>query len=99
VNIYRTYEEAMEAFEYISDMNKFSWWQRLSAKYGGAAAMFAVSKKLKQKYNITNEREALYECGREWMEELNGKPFHGGETPDLADLAVYGILTSIEGLR
>lgn len=35
------------------------------------------------------------------MKELNKKSrkFHGGDKPDLADLAVYGVLSSIEGCQ
>jgi len=101
-NIYRTNEEAVEAFEYISEQNGFGWWQKQAVLYGGSFTMYAVSKRLKKKYGIENEREAIFDCGKKWIAEAiepsNG-PFHGGNKPDLADLAVYGILTSIEGLR
>jgi microsomal prostaglandin-E synthase 2 len=101
-NIYRSVDEAMEAFEYISTMNNFSWYQKQAAKYVGSMAMWAVSKKLKKKHNIDDEREAIFSCANQWTEQAlnNGKKlFHGGNRPDLADLAVYGVLSSIEGLR
>lgn len=98
-NIYRSSEEALEAFEYISTQNGFSWYQKLLIKHSGAVIMQLVSKKLKTKYGIEDERKALYDCIDEWMNELKDKKFHGGNKPDLADLAVYGGLLSIEGLR
>jgi microsomal prostaglandin-E synthase 2 len=97
-NIYRTLREADAAFEYISDMNSFSWLQRVTGKYAGSVAMFAVSKKLKKRHGIVDEREEIYACAREWANEVGDKPFHGGEKPNLADLAVYGVMSSIEGL-
>jgi microsomal prostaglandin-E synthase 2 len=98
-NIYRSMEEATAAFDYISDMNNFSWIQRMTGKYAGSFAMFAVSKKLKKRHNIVDERAAIYECAKEWEHEIGDKPFHGGDKPNLADLAVYGVLSSIEGLQ
>ncbi|CAN1824611.1 Prostaglandin E synthase 2 [Linum perenne] len=47
-------------------------------------AMYFVAKKLKKKYNITDERAALYE---------------GGTRPNLADLAVFGVLRPIRYLK
>lgn len=46
-------------------------------KYAGAAAMYFVSKKLKKKYNITDERAALYEAAETWVDALDGREFLG----------------------
>lgn len=46
-------------------------------KYAGAAAMYMVSKKLKKKYNITDERASLYDAANTWIEALNGRDFLG----------------------
>jgi hypothetical protein len=46
-------------------------------RYAGAAAMYMVSKKLKKKYNITDERAALYDAADTWTEALNGRDFLG----------------------
>ncbi|XP_019189553.1 PREDICTED: uncharacterized protein LOC109183979 [Ipomoea nil] len=37
--------------------------------------MYFVSKKLKKKYNITDERAALYEAAETWVDALNGRDF------------------------
>jgi microsomal prostaglandin-E synthase 2 len=39
--------------------------------------MYFVSKKLKKKYNITDERAALYEAVETWVDALNGREFLG----------------------
>jgi len=98
-NIYRTHDEAVSAFEYIATSNNLDATSRFVAMYGGSSIMYVVAKKLKKKYNITDERMAIYECGQEWCDAINldERPFHGGNQPDLADLAVYGVLSSIEG--
>jgi len=46
-----------------------------------------------------NVRQSLYDECNTWIKavEENGGKFMGGNKPNLADLAVYGILSSIEG--
>lgn len=39
--------------------------------------MYMVSKKLKKKYNITDERAALYDAAETWTKALEGKEFLG----------------------
>lgn len=46
-------------------------------KYAGAAIMYMVSKKLKKKYNITDERASLYEAAQTWTAALEGRDFLG----------------------
>lgn len=55
----------------------FSFTERLIAKYTGAAAMYMVSKKLKKRHNITDERGALYESAETWVNALNNRPYCG----------------------
>ncbi|GER57004.1 glutathione S-transferase family protein [Striga asiatica] len=98
-NIYRNSSEALESFDYITSHGNFSFTEKITAKYAGAAAMYFVSKKLKKKYNITDERAALYEAAETWVEALNGRDFLGGTKPNLADLAVFGVLRPIRYLK
>lgn len=97
-NIYRNTSEALESFDYITRNGNFSFTEKITVKYAGAAAMYFVSKKLKKKYNITDERAALYEAAETWVDALNGREFLGGSKPNLADLAVYGVLRPIRYL-
>jgi len=39
--------------------------------------MYMVSKKLKKKYNITDERAALYDAAETWTKALEGRDFLG----------------------
>lgn len=58
-------------------VGNFSFTEKITVKYAGAAAMYFVSKKLKKKYNITDERAALYEAAETWVDALNGREFLG----------------------
>lgn len=98
-NIYRNTSEALESFDYITSNGNFSFTEKYTAKYAGAASMYFVSKNLKKKYNITDERAALYEAAELWVDALNGREFLGGTKPNLADLAVFGVLRPIRYLR
>ncbi|XP_021909086.1 prostaglandin E synthase 2 isoform X2 [Carica papaya] len=98
-NIYRNTSEALESFDYITSNGNFGFTEKITVKYAGAAAMYFVSKKLKKKYNITDERAALYEAAETWVDALNGREFLGGCKPNLADLAVFGVLRPIRYLR
>ncbi|XP_027148816.1 prostaglandin E synthase 2-like [Coffea eugenioides] len=98
-NIYRSSSEALESFDYITSHGNFSFTERIIARYAGAAAMYFVSKKLKKRHNITDERAALYDAAETWVDALKGRDFLGGSKPNLADLAVFGVLRPIRHLQ
>lgn len=98
VNIYGTAKEAFQTFDYISATGKFNWFEAESARVAGAVMMWGISNKLKKKYGIEgNLREELYLCGDQWVEALGGRDFLGGSRPNLADLAVFGVVKSVTG--
>ena len=68
----------------------------------GAIVMWWMSSGLKKKYMLKDDvRESLYDEVNYWLRGIKQKGglFMGGQNPDLSDLAVYGILNSIEGLE
>jgi microsomal prostaglandin-E synthase 2 len=102
-NIYRTMPEAIESFNNFSVMGKwdehFSTFERLAAIYIGSAAMWLIGKRLKKRYALKDDvRESLYDNCRLWLKAIGkDRQFMGGERPNLADLSVFGVLSSIEG--
>jgi microsomal prostaglandin-E synthase 2 len=60
----------------------------LTGKYVGAAAMYFVSKKLKKKHNITDERASLYEAANAWVEALNNRLFMGESARRISPISV-----------
>ncbi|XP_035212953.1 prostaglandin E synthase 2-like [Stegodyphus dumicola] len=102
-NIYRTYDEALQAFNYFSEVGEweknFSTLERLVVIYVGATAMYFIGKRLKKKYALKDDvRQSLYDACKAWLKGIGQKKkFQGGDMPNLADLAVYGLLSSIEG--
>ena len=65
----------VDIFNYASIQGNFSFTERIIARYAGAAAMYFVSKKLKKKHNITDERAALYDAAETWVDALKGRDF------------------------
>lgn len=103
-NVYRSPKESVETFEWFSEAGawteQFSWWERNLVIYFGAAVMWVIGKRLKKRHNIKDDvRQSLYDECNHWMKALKkkGTPFLGGEQPNLADLATYGVLNAIEG--
>ncbi|MBZ3889549.1 Prostaglandin E synthase 2 [Sciurus carolinensis] len=100
-NVYRTPAEALASFDYIVREGKFGAVEGAMAKYAGAAAMYLISKRLKSRHHLQDDvREDLYEAANKWVAAVGkDRPFMGGQKPNLADLAVYGVLRVMEGLE
>ena len=64
----------------------------------GAAAMWAAQGKIKRKYSIEDEREALRTALNEWMGAVGTKPFVLGDRISVGDAAVYGALRAVAGM-
>jgi len=103
-NVYRTPAEALAAFQWFSQVGNweqiFSSWERNLVVYFGALVMWMLSKRLKKRHNLKDDvRQSLYDQCNFWLKSLNkkGTKFMGGASPNLADLAVYGALTAVEG--
>jgi microsomal prostaglandin-E synthase 2 len=97
-NITRTFGESYQAFSYVRDVPHFSMLDKISNQWIGATAMWAAQGKIKKKYNITDERAALFAALEDWSSEVGDKPFLSGNTPNVGDLCVYACIRAIEGL-
>lgn len=100
-NVYRTPGEALASFDYIVREGKFGAVEGFFAKYVGAAAMFFIGKRLKSRHHLQDDvRVDLYQAANDWMKAVGRhRLFMGGNQPNLADLAVYGVLRVMEGLE
>jgi len=97
--LYDTFGNSLKAFNYITKISKFSWFQRCYIKYLGAFIMKQVANKAAKKHNITNRKGHFESILKEWESALDTHQYLGREKPNAADLAVYGILKSIEQLH
>ncbi|KAM3910683.1 prostaglandin E synthase 2 [Leptodactylus fuscus] len=100
-NVYRTPAEALASFDYIVREGNFGAVEGIFAKYVGATAMFFIGKRLKSRHNLQDDvRQDLYKAANTWVAAVGkDRKFLGGSQPNLADLAVYGVLRVMEGLQ
>ncbi|XP_018096540.1 prostaglandin E synthase 2 isoform X1 [Xenopus laevis] len=100
-NVYRTPHEALASFDYIVREGNFGTVEGLFAKYVGAVAMFIIGKRLKSRHHLQDDvRQDLYSAANDWVSAVGKhRKFMGGSQPNLADLAVYGVLRVMEGLE
>lgn len=103
-NVYRSPGESLAAFQWFDKAGNwpqlFQSWERYLVIYFGAFVMFLIAKRLKKRHNLKDDvRQSLYDECNHWMKSIKkkGTPFMGGDKPNLADLAVFGVLSAIEG--
>lgn len=62
--------------------------------------MYVIGKRLKKRHNILEDsRQSLYNEVNYFLKAIDSKgtQFMGGKEPNLADLAIYGCINSIDG--
>ena len=96
-NITRSFSESYEAFGYVMDVPHFSMADKWANQLVGSFFMWMAQGKIKKKYAIDNEREAVVNGINKWMGEgVGAGPFAGGATPNFADVCVFGCLKAID---
>ena len=74
VNIYRSWGESFQTFEYIADTGKFNWAEREAARLVGAVMMWGISGRLRKKYGIEGDvRVQLYEAADAWVDAVGDR--------------------------
>jgi microsomal prostaglandin-E synthase 2 len=96
--IYRNLGDSLQAFDYITQQEKFNWLQQRTIKYSGALVMTMVAKKSAKEQGIADPEAHLKQCLKDWAEALGSGDYLGGAKPNAADLAAFGILKSVETL-
>ena len=67
-NIYRTWQEAWQSFDYITERGNFNVFEKYSVRVSGAVSMYLISQNvLKKRHGIEDERAELYKCLDDWM--------------------------------
>lgn len=101
LNVYRNMKESAETFRYLLTHSSFPWLAQRSAAWSGTVVMWAVAKSRKKKFEVKDERAALYEAVGAFASAVRdgGGPFLGGERPGTVDFNVYGILRSAEACQ
>lgn len=101
-NVYTTLSESKRTFKWFSEFSNydgvFPWYEKLVVINIGSLAMYIIGKRLKKRHALKDDvRQSLYDAARTWDQSLGQRKFMGGNEPNLADLALYGAITSFEG--
>jgi len=101
LNVYRNLTESAETFQYLLTHSAFPWFAQRSAAVSGTVVMCALAKYRKRKYEVPDERAALYEACDCFAAAVStgGSRFLSGEQPGAVDFNVYGILRSAEACQ
>lgn len=94
-NLCATLSQSYNAFDYVNEVEKWGLLTRLKLQLAGGVAMRLANGKIKKKYGIEDEKADLIQALDTWVNEVGEANFHGGEKPNLADLAVFGVLRSV----
>lgn len=73
-NIYRTFRESVESFDYLLDSSfEFSTKEKVMARYSGAVIMYMLCKfRLNKKYGIKDPRQDIYTAVDSFVTALGG---------------------------
>ncbi len=97
--IHANFATSWKTFGKVLTTSGFNPFKRLIVRLGGAMAMSRAAPKKAKERGITDAPAALQKAVRHWVEQgLAGRDFHGGASPDLADLAVFGVMRATDGL-
>lgn len=97
-NLCASVSSAWKAFDYVHQVEGWGAAKRTLIQVVGTLAMRAGSSRLKKKYAIEDERQALLSTLASWSKQLGGDVFHGGSSPDLADVCVFGVIDAVKGM-
>ncbi len=95
--IYTSYRTSLQALDYVTRVDNFSFGSRLINKWLGALIMRMVGKSRAKMFDLPPRENLEYQL--DVMSKGIGGDFFGGEGPNGADYANFGILRSMQGLN
>ncbi len=98
--VYNSFSDSWDAFNYITKVGKFGWWDRQMVRLSGAFVMTLVAKKIRKRLQIEDSHAFLTQMIQEWSQEaLRGNEYCGGSELNAADIAVFGICKTVAELQ
>ncbi|MEK9865274.1 MAG: glutathione S-transferase N-terminal domain-containing protein [Euryarchaeota archaeon] len=95
--IYASYWTSVRALDYVTKVDRFSRTSRLVNKWLGAVIMRMVGKSRAKMFDLPPRENLEFQLDK--MSEGIRGGFFGGEQPNGADYANFGILRSMQGLN
>ena len=95
--IYTSYRSSVQALDYVTRVDNFSFGSRLINKWLGGLLMWMVGKSRAKMFDLPPRENLQYQL--DIMSEGIQGDFFGEEEPNGADFANFGILRSMQGLN
>ena len=95
--IYTSYRTSVQALDYVTRVDKFSFGSRLINKWLGGFIMRMVGKSRAKMFDLQPRENLQYQL--DVMSEAIRGDFFGKDEPNGADYANFGILRSMQGLN
>jgi len=95
--IYTSYRTSLQALDYVTKVDNFSFGSRLINKWLGAIIMRMVGKSRAKMFDLQPRENLQYQL--DLMSEGIKGDYFGKEEPNGADYANFGILRSMQGLN
>ncbi|ANJ66771.1 hypothetical protein A9404_04720 [Halothiobacillus diazotrophicus] len=97
--VHKDFGTSWQTFGQVLKPSGYGGFKRILVRFAGAMAMSRVAQKKARERGIDDAPAGLKAAVDRWVSEgLSGRDFHGGERPDLADLSVFGVFRSTDGL-
>ncbi len=93
--LYGTLGSALKTTTRISKIEKFGFFSRRLYAWAGFPIMWGIIAKKRVKKDGRKPKQLWHDLLTEFTDEHNGKPFFGGDNPDLVDFAAFGYMRSI----
>lgn len=97
--IHGSFVTSWRTFGEVLKPSGYGFAKRQFVRMAGAVVMSRVAQKKARSRGIDDPAAGLRSAVDHWVSSgLADRPFHGGDAPDLADLAVFGVFRSTDGL-
>ena len=93
--LYGTLFSALKTTTRVSKLETFGFFSKRIYAWAGFPIMWGIIAKKRVKKDGRKPKQLWHDLLTEFTNEFRGKPFFGGEKPDLVDLAAFGYMRSI----
>jgi len=100
LNTCKSFNRSCEFFTYVHKIPQYSKWRKeLLHHWGPLYFRFVLKYRLRSFLNVKGfVKYDLWDYVDEWLESFEGQRFHGGNTPDIADVMFYGATVAYQDL-
>ncbi len=97
--LYGSLGSALSSTRTVSKLEKFGFFSRHLYAWTGFPIMWGIIAKTRVKKDGRKPKQLWHDLLDEFLEEFEGKPYFGGESPDIVDFAAFGIVRSISPFK